>query len=285
MRRRADPLRDRWSLDHSQQVAAAFNRQAVVTPFPPLSIDGVEYRDFRGLPIREPLRDITIERCDLTGAYVEANGQLVDISATDCVFTGALLATNLSGIFRRCRFDHAVIEGATIAAHSAFSQCSFVKADLRNAKGIAVSFDRCEFRGANLKSARFGECEFFLCGWDDATFAHTMLVKSKITRAGFPMTHTGQEGRRVLPRVTVDYVEWLESPPLDTWPEEFERLMDERLTARRQRDRDRIIGEARAAYKQQRLDEAIAGFRAASASGPLDSVSAKMLELALRSRG
>jgi hypothetical protein len=282
MNGKANALRVRWTSDLLGQVFAAFERQTVFTPFPPLVIDGATYQDLRGLAIQHPLQNAVLERLDLSATRMDYDGHLENVTVSDCLFIDATLDGNMSGVFRRCRFDSAVLEGVTIHPWSVFSECAFAKADLRNAKGTAVTFDRCDFRAANLKSARLNECEFHFCNWSDTRFGHTMFVKSKITRAGFPMDQTIQDPQRPLPPVSVDDVEWLESPRIESWPEEFERLMEERAAAKQRRNQEQLVQQARDDFKAERFGEAIARFAEASALGPLDGVSAKMFEIARR---
>jgi hypothetical protein len=282
MNGKANALRERWTSDVLQQVFAAFERQTVFTPFPPVVVEGETYQDLRGLPIQHPLQNAVLERLDVSAARMDYDGHFENVTASDCLFIGATLDGNMSGVFRRSRFDSAVLEGVTIHPWSTFSECTFAKADLRNAKGTAVTFDRCDFRAANLKSVRLNESEFHLCNWSDTRFGHTMFVKSKITRAGFPMDQTIQDPGRPLPPVTVDDVEWLESPRTESWPEEFERLMEERAAAKQRRNQERLVQQARDAFKAERFREAISRFAEASALGPLDDVSAKMFEIARR---
>ena len=280
--RTPDP-RKRWTADLTEQVAQAFRKGAVFTPFPILNVDGVEYQDLRGLPIREPVKNVAFQNVDLTLAYVEYNGHFVDNTASDCLFANATLDTNVSGTYRRCSFESAKLSGAKFYPWTTFSECTFARANVKDANGTAVTFDRCDFRSANLRGAQFTESEFYHCSWDDVRFGSTSLWKSKITRAGFPAERGGQPAGRKLPDVILDHAEWLDVP-LASWPDEFEKLMAARAAQRTRQRQEKAIEEARAAFKEKRFDDAIARFSQASELGVLDEVSAKMLTLARKAR-
>ena len=287
MTRKVNALCERWSSDLIEHAAQAFRQHTVFTPFPPLTINGIQYQDLRGLTIREPVANTVLDHLDFTFARFDYNGQFMENTALDCLFIDATLDSNVSGTYRLCRFDGATLDGATIFAGSTFSECTFVKADLKNAKGTALTFDRCDFRAANFRGARFSESEFHHCTWSDVRFAHTSLSHSKITRAGFPVERGTEKAGRILPlpKVILDYVEWLDSPPVEVWATEFEKLMEARAARKRLQTQERLIAEGRAAYKASRFEEAIERFSDAAGFGPLDDVSDKMLGIARKQRG
>jgi uncharacterized protein YjbI with pentapeptide repeats len=106
----------------------------VFTPFPPQTVNGRQYQDLRGLPIRQPVQITMLEHLDFTLACFDYNGLFNENTAADCLFINATLDTNVSGTYRLCRFDGATLDGASIFAGTTFSECTFVKADLKNAK-------------------------------------------------------------------------------------------------------------------------------------------------------
>jgi hypothetical protein len=282
--RKANALCDRWSPELIEQAAEAFRQNTVLSPFPPLTVDGRQYQDLRGLPIRQPVQNTVLEHVDFTSARFDYNGLFKENTAVDCLFINATLDTNVSGSYRHCRFDGATLDGASIFAGTTFSECTFVKADLKNAKGFYLTFDRCDFAAANFRGVHFGNSEFFHCKWDDVRFAHTSLDHSKITRAGFPAELASKiAGRFQLPAIDLDFVEWLDSPPLDVWAAEFEKLMADRAALERRKTKDRLIAEGRAAFKAKRFEDAIHRFAEAAEFGPLDELSEKMLGMARRS--
>lgn len=210
MSRATTELRDRWTPELIQRAAEAFRGRTVLTPFPPVIHDGTDYHDLRGLTIREPVRDLAFDRVDLSHARTDYAGQFIGITATGCLFVAAVVDTNLSGTFERCNFDGAKLGGATIFGGSSFTECTFVKADLRGTKGAALKFDRCDFTSANFRGTRLSESDFIDCRWDGTRFFHASLGSSKITRAGFPVEKGVQEGDLILPDVILDHVKWLD---------------------------------------------------------------------------
>ena len=282
---KAGSLRDRWTPDLLQRAVEALCKSKVFTPFPPLTVNGAEYRDLRGLTIREPVHDTSFDHVDFSSARFEYNGQLSNVTAVDCLFTGAELDANISGTYRRCRFDEANLEGAAIMGGTMFSECTFAGADLRAAHGAALVFDCCDFTSANFRGTHFLESEFHHCTWSDARFRHASLGHSKITREGFPAERGIQAPDEILPDVILDFVDWLDSPPLEAWVQGLDSRLEARADQRRQRDQERLVQEARAAFKAKRFDEAIARFSAAAELGPLDELSGKMLTIARKHTG
>jgi uncharacterized protein YjbI with pentapeptide repeats len=206
----AAALRDRWTPEQRERVGQAFRERTVYTPFTPLTAGDVEYQDLRGFTIRDPIRDMTLDHVDLSHARFEWVGAFLGITAIDCLFVGATLDQNLSGTYRRCRFDAAKMGGATIFGGSTFSECTFVRTNMQATKGTALSFDHCDFSGANFKSTRLSESAFRGCKWDDVRFTHSSLGSSTITRAGFPVEKGVQASDRILPDVILDHVKWLD---------------------------------------------------------------------------
>jgi len=145
-----------------------------------------------------------------THARFDHVGAFLGITAVDCLFAGATLDQNVSGTYRRCRFDGAKLGGATIFGGSTFSECTFVRTDLNEAKGAALSFERCDFTGASFCGTRLSESALRQCTWDDVRFSFASLGGSTITRAGFPVEKGHQESDRVLPAVKLGNVKWLD---------------------------------------------------------------------------
>lgn len=205
----ATALRDRWTPEQLERVLRAFGARTLFTPFAPVTIDGAEYQDLRGFTIREPIREVTLDHVDFSHARIDWVGAFIGVTVNDCLFTGALLDQNLGGTFRRCGFDEANLSGARVFGGSAFSECTFVRANLRQTKGLA-SFDRCDFSGADFKGTHFTDSEFRDCKWDDVRFKHSSLGGSTMTRAGFPVEKGVQAPDQILPDVILDHVKWLD---------------------------------------------------------------------------
>jgi fluoroquinolone resistance protein len=210
MTRESTALRNRWTPELLEQAAQSFREGKVFTPFAPVTARDGHYLDLRGLTIANPLREVSLDRVDLSHSRFDIMGQFIDVTATNCLFAGASLETNLSGTYRACRFDDARMSGSTIFGGSSFSDCTFLRADLKKAKGGNVLFERCDFTAANLRGTRLSTSTFRDCIWTDAQFFHSSLGGSTISRSGFPAEKGTLEGDAILPDVILDNVKWLD---------------------------------------------------------------------------
>jgi uncharacterized protein YjbI with pentapeptide repeats len=101
------------------------------------------------------------------------------------------------------------MRGGHVSGGTTFSECTFVRADVRQVRGLAT-FEDCDFTGADFKGTHIGDSEFHRCKWDDVRLKHSSLGGSSITRAGFPVEKGIQAEGEILPDVILDHVKWLD---------------------------------------------------------------------------
>jgi uncharacterized protein YjbI with pentapeptide repeats len=202
-------LRRRWTQEQAEEAMAALQTGRPFSRFGD-SIDdrGQVSVDLRGLPIGKPLHDCPIENVDLSFCAFEQMGQFVDVSASSCIFDGATMDTNMSGIFETCSFVRARMQGATFFGVSSYAGCSFEAADLRRAHGGLVTFRSCDFTRANMRGVHFSKCVFEDCKWAGVQFQRSSLGGSRITREGFPFERGETPEGAPLPDVILDGVQW-----------------------------------------------------------------------------
>jgi fluoroquinolone resistance protein len=136
--------------------------------------------DFRGFPLREPLKYQYLDGIDFsflkaisgpTEGYGLSRG-LTGINASvleNCKFVEADLPANLAEKFSRCDFEGASFNAARM--NGEFSECNFKKCRMQNVLTQGAKFVNCDFSDANLSKANFYACIFEGCIFDGAKFS------------------------------------------------------------------------------------------------------------------
>lgn len=178
---------DRWSAP----VADAANGQLSKglpkgSPFG-LTPDG--FVDMRGLEIKVFVKGMRFQRVDFSACGKSWAGQFDFCTVQECLFSGAVLPTNLGSDFRLCKFVGAKLKGAVLRGR--FVECDFSDADMASALGDGVMFERCSFAGANMRKVQFTGAKFVECRFAGARFGSGSFARSAFVSCDLKLAELG----------------------------------------------------------------------------------------------
>jgi len=133
--------------------------------------------DLRALEIREVLKNLKMQRVDMSHSIFALAGQINMCRVTDSKFVKITLGTNLGKYFERCDFSDSDLRGALFRGE--FKDCVFANCNLNGIQGTDVKFIRCNFDKSNLKKSELHRCFFKDCSFSDTKFFKSTLSGSK----------------------------------------------------------------------------------------------------------
>jgi len=181
-------LRKRWTESSIKKIDKVLyrspfvyrNLEAIVET---IKIEGLNFLDLRGYPLKERFTGIEFSRIDFSFCKFTSPAGFENVIASDCRMVGLNYGRSLSGTFSECTFDECVFNQLIGWPDTKFLRCSFVNADFRRGVLTGSVFEVCSFRGCKMPKTEFMDCQFIACDFTDAVFKEGSVGGSIFSRS------------------------------------------------------------------------------------------------------